>query len=97
MKSPQLTYSVVKDRKLFPLRSETFPYSIILKILAILGMVANAFNPCIWEAEAGWFLWVQGQPGLHSEFQDSQSYMEDPVSKKKKKILTRLNRQEKNK
>ena len=27
-----------------------------------------------WEAEAGRSLWVQGQPGLHSEFQDSQGY-----------------------
>jgi hypothetical protein len=31
--------------------------------------VAHAFNPPTWEAEAGR---VQGQPGLQSEFQDSQ-------------------------
>jgi hypothetical protein len=40
------------------------------------GMVANAFNPSTWEAEAGGFLslrpaWskeqVPGQPGLHRE------------------------------
>jgi hypothetical protein len=40
------------------------------------GMVANAFNPSIWEAETGGFLssrpawsteWVPGQPGLYRE------------------------------
>ena len=39
-------------------------------------MVAHAFNPSTWEAEAGGFLslrpawsteWVPGQPGLHRE------------------------------
>jgi hypothetical protein len=30
-------------------------------------------------------LWVRGQPGLQSEFQDSQSYTEKPCLKKKKK------------
>jgi hypothetical protein len=29
--------------------------------------------------------WVQGQPGLQSEFQDSQGYTEKPCLKKKKK------------
>jgi hypothetical protein len=29
--------------------------------------------------------WVRGQPGLHSEFQDSQGYTEKPCLKKKKK------------
>jgi hypothetical protein len=29
----------------------------------------------IWEAEAAGSLWVQGQPSLHSEFQDSQAYI----------------------
>jgi hypothetical protein len=29
--------------------------------------------------------WVQGQPGLQSEFQDSQGYTEKPVSKNKKR------------
>ena len=35
------------------------------------------------EAEAGRF-WVQGQPGLQSEFQDSQGYTEKPCLKKTK-------------
>jgi hypothetical protein len=29
--------------------------------------------------------WVRGQPGLQSEFQDSQSYTEKPCLEKKKK------------
>jgi hypothetical protein len=29
--------------------------------------------------------WVRGQPGLQSEFQDSQSYTEKPCLKKKNK------------
>jgi hypothetical protein len=29
--------------------------------------------------------WVQGQPGLQSEFQDSQSYTEKPCLKRKQK------------
>jgi hypothetical protein len=44
-------------------------------------MVAHAFNPSTWEAEAGGF--------LQSEFQDSQSYTEKPClekPKKKKKV-----------
>jgi hypothetical protein len=36
-------------------------------------VVAHAFNPSTCEAEAGRF---QGQPGLQSEFQDSQGYTE---------------------
>lgn len=36
-------------------------------------------------AETGGSLWVQGQPGVHSEFQDSQLYNRNPVEKKRKK------------
>ena len=36
------------------------------------------------EAEAGRFL-IQGQPGLQSEFQDSQGYTEKPIFDKLKK------------
>ena len=40
-------------------------------------VVAHAFNPSTWEAEAGRYLWFQGKPGLQSEFQDRlQSYRE---------------------
>jgi hypothetical protein len=44
-------------------------------------MVAHAFNPSTWEAEAGDF-WVRGQPGLQSEFQESQGYTEKPCLQK---------------
>jgi len=40
-------------------------------------VVAHAFNSNTWEAEAGGFL-SRGQPGLQSEFQDSQGYTEKP-------------------
>jgi hypothetical protein len=42
-------------------------------------MVARAFNPSTWEAEAGKFLSLR--PGLQSEFQDSQG---DTLSRKTK-------------
>jgi hypothetical protein len=41
--------------------------------------------------------WVRGQPGLQSEFQDSQGYTEKPCpgkKKKKKKISYELNTQQ---
>jgi hypothetical protein len=41
-------------------------------------VVAHAFNPSTWEAESGGFL-----PGLQSEFQDSQGYIEKPCLKNK--------------
>jgi hypothetical protein len=44
-------------------------------------MVTHAFNPSTWEAEAGRFL-SSSQPGLQSEFQDSQGYTEKPCLKK---------------
>ena len=37
--------------------------------------VVHAFKPSTWETEAGGSLWVQGQPGRHSEFQANQDYM----------------------
>jgi hypothetical protein len=61
-------------------------------------VVAHAFNPSIWEAEAGGFL--SSRPGLQSEFQDSsQGYTEKPSlekqkkkkKKKKKKLLKQYN------
>ena len=36
----------------------------------------SSFNPRTWEAEAGRSLWVQGQPGLPSAFQNSQGCTE---------------------
>jgi hypothetical protein len=34
-------------------------------------------------------LWVQGQPGLQNEFQDSQDYTEKPCLEKTKQIKTK--------
>jgi hypothetical protein len=44
-------------------------------------VVAHAFNPSPWEAEAVDFL-VRDQDGLHSEFQESQGYTEKPCLEK---------------
>jgi hypothetical protein len=44
-------------------------------------VVAHAFDPSTREAEAGGF---QSQPGLQSEFQNSQGYTEKPCLGKKK-------------
>jgi hypothetical protein len=57
--------------------------------------VMQAFNPSTWEAEAGGFLSSRGQPGLQSEFQDSQGDTEKPCLKKqtnkqKKKQKTKV-------
>jgi hypothetical protein len=55
-------------------------------------MVAHAFNPSTWEAEAGEFLssrpawtteWVPGQPGLHRE-----TLSRKQTNKKKKKTIS---------
>jgi hypothetical protein len=54
------------------------------------GAVVHAFNPSTREAkaeaEAGGFLSSRprGQPGLQSEFQDSQGYTEKPCLEKQK-------------
>jgi hypothetical protein len=39
------------------------------------GMVAHAFNPSTWEAEAGRCPGVWSQPGLHSRFQAIWDYI----------------------
>jgi hypothetical protein len=60
----------------------------ILKVNLSRAVVAHAFNPSTWEAEAGGFLssrpawsteWVPGQPGLHRET------LSQKTKKKKKK------------
>lgn len=43
-----------------------------------LGMVAHVCHPSTWEAEVGESLQVQGQPGLHSEFKASLTYIKRP-------------------
>jgi hypothetical protein len=46
------------------------------------AVVTHAFNPSTWEARQA-DIWVRGQPGLQSEFQDSQGYTEKPCLKNK--------------
>jgi hypothetical protein len=45
-------------------------------------MVVYTFNPGTPEAQEGRSLGVQGQPGLHSKFQNSQGYIEKLCLKK---------------
>ena len=50
------------------------------------GRGTHTFNPSTWEADAGGAQGVRGQPGLQSEFQDSQDcYTEKPCLEKPKK------------
>jgi hypothetical protein len=51
----------------------------------------HAFNPSIWEAEAG-DLWIRGQPGRQSEFQNNLGYIEKYCLEKQNKT----NKQTKN-
>jgi hypothetical protein len=45
---------------------------------------SDIYRKCTQETEAGASLWVQGQPGLQSEFQDSQGCTEKPCLEKPK-------------
>jgi hypothetical protein len=51
-------------------------------------VVAHAFNPSTWEAEAGGFLSLKVSLVYKSEFQDSQGYTEKPCLEKPKKKKT---------
>lgn len=44
-------------------------------------MIAHAFNPSTWEAEAGIFLCVWVQPDLHVKIQDNWDCIEKPCFK----------------
>jgi hypothetical protein len=46
--------------------------------------VAYAFNLRAWEGRGRQIFWVQGQPGLLNEFNDSQNYPEKPCLKGEK-------------
>ena len=50
-----------------------------------MAVVAHTFNPSTQEAEAGGSLWVRGQPGRQSEFQDNQDYTEKHYLEKQNK------------
>jgi hypothetical protein len=53
-------------------------------------MVAHAFNPSTWEAEAGGFL--SSKPAWSTEFQNSQGYTEKPGLKKPKNKKQKKNK-----
>jgi hypothetical protein len=52
--------------------------------LGARAVVVHAFDPSTWEAERQADFWVRGQPGLQSEFQDSQRNTEKPCLEKPK-------------
>ena len=52
-------------------------------ICIILAVVVHAFDSSTQKAEAGGSLRVGGQPGLQSEYQDSQGYTEKPCLENK--------------
>jgi hypothetical protein len=56
------------------------------------AVVAQAFNPSTWEAEAGGFL--SSRNSLQSEFQDSQGYAEKPCLEKTKTKIKKKNLKE---
>jgi hypothetical protein len=60
-------------------------------------VVAHAFDPSTWEAgkQRQVDFWVRGQPGLQSEFQDSQGYTEKPCLDKPKKKKKKREREKK--
>jgi hypothetical protein len=67
-------------------QKEERAFQVFLKTQKVPGMVAHAFNSSTREAKAGGFLsLIRGQPGLQSEFQDSQSYTEKPCLEKNQK------------
>jgi hypothetical protein len=64
----------------------------VIRILTSQAVVAHAFNPSTPGRQRQGDFWVGGQPGLQSEFQDSQGYTDKPCLKKKKKkrFLTKV-------
>lgn len=57
--------------------------------MSIAGMAKYAYNPRTQEAKAGWQS-VQGQPGLHTEYQAAQTTLQDLISKQ---ISKKVNKQ----
>jgi hypothetical protein len=74
---PSILLGIVQCRINSTLLSNLYFTAPVFKVWTWPGVVAHTFNPSTREAEAGRFLsW--GQPGLQSEFQDSQGYTEKP-------------------
>jgi hypothetical protein len=55
-------------------------------------VVVHAFNTITSEAEGQVDFWVRGQPGLQSEFQDSQDYKEKPCLENQKQNPNQTNK-----
>jgi hypothetical protein len=77
-----------------------YPFKILEEEISILArrVVAHAFNPSTWKAEAGGFLslrpawsteWVPGQPGLHRETlsQNKQTNKQKTQTNKKRNYV----------
>ena len=56
-------------------------------------MVAHAFNPSTWEAEAGGFLRISKTAWSTKEFQDSQGYTQKPCREKRTTTTKQTNKQ----
>jgi len=54
------------------------------------AVVALVFNPSTGKAEAGGSVWVRGQSGSQSEFQDSQGYTEKLCLEKQASKMDKL-------
>jgi hypothetical protein len=52
-------------------------------------LVEFTFNPSTQVEDASEYMWVRGQPGPQSEFQDSQGYIVKPCLKKPTNQLTK--------
>jgi hypothetical protein len=70
---------------LIDIKKMTISVSLAVKIKNYWVVVVPAFNPSI-QTEPGGSLWVRGQLGLQSKFQDSQAYTKKPCFKKKSLI-----------
>jgi hypothetical protein len=61
----------------------------------MLSVVAHAFNPSTWEAEAGGFL--SSRPAWSTKFQDSQGYTEKSCLEKQNKTKQQQQKPNQNK
>ena len=71
-----------KKKKKLNKEKEHLKNSVLLKT-CLPGVIAQAFSPNTWEAEADRSLRVQSQSVLQSEFRDSREYVERPCLKTK--------------
>ena len=87
----------IHQRKIPPRRSHNYEHlcpkckdiHIHKRNITSWAVVAHAFNPSTWEAEAGEF--SEFEPGLQSEFQDSQGHVLKNQNKQTNKKQTKTN------